>query len=219
VRFVPSLRNWQPLCAALIAGMIALFGAALAWKAASKQIRSTELSLARRDEETALRELQTLESAIQYFSDRRTELIAVEDAKKKGAEQKPWWQIYMSMYERSLLTVDQRASAAPGHPALDLERAAHALQSRMEMFANVYYRRLGHLRVGSTTDSNRDPLQDLAEAYGQNNWSRAEIGQLETDMPKLRAAFLNALEHCEQEIPRYRAQLDRAKARVKELSQ
>jgi hypothetical protein len=219
VRFFERLRNWQTLTAALIATVTAFGAAALAWTAASKQIRFTELSIALRDEESVLRELQTLQSAIQYFDDRRTELVAVENAKNSGAEQKPWWQIYMSMYERSLLAVDHRASAAPGHPALALERAAYALQSRMEMFANVYYRRLGHLRVGSTTDINRDPLQDLAQAYEQNNLSRAEIMQLESDMPKPRAAFLNALEYCEQEAPRYRAQLERARARVKELSQ
>lgn len=194
MRFFDRLHKWQPLTAGLIAAIIAGSAAALAWTAASKQIRFTELSIARRDEESALRELQTLQSAIQYFGDRRTELAAVEEAKKIGTEQKPWWQVYMGMYERSLLAVDHRASAAPGHPALDLERAAYALQSRMEMFADKYYRRLGHLRVGSTTDINSDPLQDLAQAYGQLSGGQAEITQLESDMPKLRAAFLNALD-------------------------
>jgi hypothetical protein len=196
---------------------IMIGGATLAWKAASTQIRFTALSLAQRDEENARRELQTLESAIQYFRRRQTELVAVEDAKKKGIKQKPWWQIYMSMYERSLLEVDHRASAAPGHPALDLERAANALQLRMEMFANVYYRRLGHLGPNSPTEQNRDPFQNLAEAYEKNDWSRAEIKQLESDMRGLRTEFLNALKECEQKVAHYRTQLERASARVKEL--
>jgi hypothetical protein len=207
------LKGWQTLVAAIAAFIAAL----IAWNAYRETVRQvdlTELSQARREEEEALRDFEALKSSIRRFGFLRKEMIALDSAKAKGTEKLEWWQIYSGWHERGLLAAEDRETVVAGHPSIDLERAAKALQTRMNAFSSVFH------RDAEAAKDKSGPPQDIRaqlEAYAQNEFGAAAIKQLESDMYDLRLEFTRAFDECENKVGHYRQLWEQKRDRVKLL--
>jgi hypothetical protein len=211
------VKEWQTLVAAVLTVIAALFAAFIAWnayRATVRQVHLTELSQARREEEEALRDFEALMSSIRRFALLQKEMVALDSAKTKGTEKLEWWQIYSGWHDRGLLAVDDRETVVAGHPSIDLERAAKALQTRMNGFLSVFHR-----DVEAAKDKSGPP-QDIRarlEAYAHSEFGAAAIKQLESDMYDLRLEFIRAFNECENKVGHYRQLWEQKRERVKLL--
>jgi hypothetical protein len=173
-----------------------------------------ELSQTRREEEEALRDLAALQSSIRRFGFLRKEMSALDIAKTKGTEKLEWWQIYSGWHDRGLLAVDDRETVKAGHPSIDLERAAKALQTRMSAFWSVF-----HLDAEAAKEKGgqSQDIRARLEAYAHSEFGAAAIKQLEDDMYGLRAEFIRAFSECENQVGHYRQVWEQKRDRVKLL--
>ncbi len=212
---INAVKEWQTLVAVVVAS-IAAFIAWNAYLTTARQVRLTELSQARREEEEALRDFEALKSSIRRFAFLRKEMIALNSAKSKGTEKLEWWQIYSGWHERGLLAVDDRERVMAGHPSIDLERAAKALQTRMDAFSSVFH------RDADAAKDKSGPPQDMRarlEAYAHNEFGAAAIKQLESDMYDLRLEFIRAFDECENKVGHYHQLWEQKRDRVKLLEE
>ena len=208
------VKEWAPPVAVAIAAFAA-WNAWNAYRATVRQVDLTELSQARRAEEEALRDFEALNSSIRRFGFLRKEMVALDSAKTKGTEKLEWWQIYSGWHDRGLLAVDDRETVVAGHPSIDLERAAKALQTRMNGFLSVFHR-----DAEAANDKSGSPPQDIRarlEAYAHSEFGTAAIKQLESDMYDLRLEFMRAFNECENKVGHYRQLWEQKSERVKLL--